>query len=83
MLKRESWWVKNWWERQFDYGEYKFRKLNRHGDGQDPVPLPPWPDAVQNAAADVAQEPDPPHGEDQEDLPGQQDQDVEMADAAN
>lgn len=76
--------MKNWWEREFDYGEYKFRKLNRHGDGQDPVLLPPWPEPDQNAPAAAAQDQQPPpREEDQEDLQDQQDDDVEMADPAN
>ena len=89
--------MKTWWEREFDYTEYKFRKLNRHGDGQEPVLVPPWPEPDQNAPAAAARdeqagrdrsrsrsrEPQPrppPVEEDQEDLPDQRDEDVEMAD---
>ena len=39
MAKRSSWWVKTWWEHDFDYNSFKYRKLNRHGPLQDPQEL--------------------------------------------
>ena len=31
--KRSSWWIKGWWEHEFDHGAYKFRKLMDVGQG--------------------------------------------------
>lgn len=78
MTKRDSNDVKTWWERDFDEGQYKFRKLNRHAE--PPAPWP-WP---AHAFAPAAEFQVPPNPEVREQYrPGQQAQDVEMADALN
>ena len=59
MAKRSSWWVQSWWEHDFDYSSFKFRKLNRHH------PEPDVPAAMAAVPQDPPQDaaPDPPQGE--------------------
>ena len=76
--KRESWWVKSWWEREFDEGEYKFRRLSSTHPHPHEHEEPAFPEHHVDQPA-LPEEPDvPPNIEPPNIEPPEPDMEVDM-----